>query len=102
MGANDSEIFSLLRKVGEGVVRIDERTERIDRDMREHHADHEARLRNLELKTAGNDNLEPRIRSLEDDNNKRKGIVAAIVIGVSAVFQGLIWCIKHFFGGGAS
>ena len=30
------------------------------------------------------------------------GVMAAIVIGVSAIFQGLIWCIKHFFGGGAS
>ena len=33
MGANDGEIFSLLRKVGEGVVRIDERTERTERAM---------------------------------------------------------------------
>jgi hypothetical protein len=39
---------------------------------------------------------------LERDNDKRKGVMAAIVVGVSAVFQGLIWCIKHFFGGGAS
>ena len=99
MGANDHEIFSLLRKVGEGVVRIDERTERIDRDMREHHADHEARLRNLELSTAKQTDHETRIRTLENESNKRKGIVAAIVIGVSAVFQGLAWCVKHFFGG---
>lgn len=99
MGQNDSEIFSLLRKVGEGVVRIDERTERIDRDMREHHADHEARLRNLELSTAKQTDHETRIRTLENESNKHKGIVAAIVIGVSAVFQGLAWCVKHFFGG---
>ncbi len=28
MGQNDSEIFSRLRKIGEGVKRIDERTRR--------------------------------------------------------------------------
>lgn len=99
MGQNDSEIFSRLREIGEGVARIDERTERIDRDMRDHHADHETRLRTLELKTANSDDHEKRIRTLEDDTNRRKGIVAAIVIGVSAVFQGLMWCFKHFLGG---
>lgn len=36
MGQNDSEIFSRLREIGEGVVRIDERTQRMDADMREH------------------------------------------------------------------
>ena len=81
MGANDGEIFSQLRKVGEVVVRIDERTERIDRDMREHHADHEARL-----------------RALERENDKRTGVVAGIVVVVSVAFQGVIWAIKHFFG----
>jgi hypothetical protein len=85
MGQNDGEIFTRLREIGEGVVRIDERTQRMDADMREHHADHEVR-----------------IRTLERDNDKRKGVMAAIVIGVSAVFQGLVWCIKHFFGGVAS
>ena len=74
-----------LREIGEGVVRIDERTRRMDNDMREHHADHEAR-----------------IRTLERDNDKRKGVMAAIVVGVSAVFQGLIWLVKHFFGGWSS
>ena len=32
MGQNDGEIFSRLREIGEGVVRIDERTRRIYRN----------------------------------------------------------------------
>lgn len=82
MGANDSEIFSRLRQIGEVMARIDERTERMDKDARDHHQDHETR-----------------IRALERDNDKRKGVMAAIVVGVSAAFQGLAWLIKHIFGG---
>ena len=85
MGANDAEIFSLLRKVGESVARIDERTERIDRDVRNNHTDHEVR-----------------IRTLERESDKRKGVVAAIVFFVSVAFQGVIWAIKHIFGGGGT
>lgn len=85
MGANDAEIFSRLRDLGEVMARVDERTKRMDEEMRDHHADHEARL-----------------RALERDNDKRKGVIAAIVFGVSIAFQGIVWVFKHFFGGAAS
>lgn len=81
-GNNDAEVFSRLRVIGEAVARIDERTERMDKDARDHHQDHETR-----------------IRALERDNDKRKGVMAAIVVGVSVAFQGLAWLIKHIFGG---
>lgn len=83
MGENDGEIFGRLREIGEGIARIDERTSRMDADMREHHADHEARL-----------------RVLERDNDKRKGIVAALAIGISAVFHAIVWIVERFFGTG--
>lgn len=81
-GNNNAEVSSRLRVIGEAVARIDERTERMDKDARDHHQDHETR-----------------IRALERDNDKRKGVMAAIVVGVSVAFQGLAWLIKHIFGG---
>ena len=57
MGENATEIFERLSRIEQGVARIDERTERHDRD----HSDHEVR-----------------IRALERDNDKRKGVMAAL------------------------
>ena len=85
MGENDSEIFSRLREIGEGVARIDERTQRIDCDMRDHHADHERR-----------------IRALEDKEARRGGIIATLTTIGSAVGAAITWLIHHFIGGGAS
>ena len=77
MGESNTEIFERLGRIEQTLARIDERTSRHETA----HGDHEQR-----------------IRALERDNDKRKGVMAAIVIGVSAAFQGLMWCIKHFFG----
>lgn len=78
--AAESEIFDRLSRIEQTLARIDERTA----TMTANHADHETR-----------------IRALERDNDKRKGVVAAIVVGVSAAFQGIAWLLKHLFGGGA-
>ena len=83
MGENDGEIFSRLREIGEGVARIDERTARIDGDMREHHADHETR-----------------IRALERESDKRKGALAAVGSLGGAVGAAIMWLVKVVFGGG--
>ena len=57
MGENATEISERLSRIEQGVARIDERTERHDRD----HSYHEVR-----------------IRALERDNDKRKGVMAAL------------------------
>lgn len=80
MGENATEIFERLSRIEQGVARIDERTERHDRD----HGDHEVR-----------------IRALERDNDKRKGVVAALSLFSSIVGGALVWLFKYIFGGGA-
>ena len=82
MGDNDREIFARLRDIGEGVARIDERTERIDRDMRDHHADHESRIRRLEF-----------------DSEKRKGVAAAVGAIATLVVNAVIYLVKFLTGG---
>lgn len=82
MGANDGEIFARLREIGEAVARIDERTRRIDEDMRSHHTDHETR-----------------IRGLERDGDKRKGAMA-VVGSLGGIFGGIVaWICKVIWGG---
>lgn len=81
MGQNDSEIFSRLREIGEGVARIDERTSRMDKDAREKHADHERRIRDLE-----------RVR------DKQVGFFAAASSLGGFVGAALMWLAKHIFG----
>lgn len=80
MGENStSEIFERLSRIEQACARIDERTERHDRD----HSDHEGR-----------------IRALERDNDKRKGVMAALSLFSSIVGGALVWLFKHIFGGG--
>lgn len=83
MSDNDREIFGRLREVGETVARIDERTERMDREWKDSRQDHEGRIRKLEL-----------------DNEKRKGIAAGIGALAGVIAQGVWALLKHFFSGG--
>ncbi len=78
MGA-DAEIYERLGKIEQTLARIDERTARHDSD----HSDHESR-----------------IRALERDNDKRKGVMAALSLFSSVVGGALVWMFKTLFGGG--
>ena len=79
MGENTTEIFERLSRIEQGVARIDERTERHDRD----HSDHEQR-----------------IRALERDNDKRKGVMAALSFFSSIIGGAIVYVFKVLFGGG--
>lgn len=78
MGANDNEIFSRLLSIDKTVSRIDERTEQMQ-------------------KTAGDH--EQRIRNLERESDKRKGLIAAVSSFGGIVGAGVMWLIKQIFGG---
>ena len=78
MGEN-AEIFERLSRIEQTCARIDERTERHDRD----HSDHEER-----------------IRALERESDKRKGVLAALSFFSSVVGAVLAWVFKAIFGGG--
>ena len=79
---NDREIFDRLAKIEQIVARIDERTKN-DSDK---HSD-----------------LEKRIRSLEDKEARRGGIMATLTTIGSAVGAAIMWLIQHLTqGGGAS
>ena len=77
--AENAEIFERLSRIEQACARIDERTERHDRD----HSDHEGR-----------------IRALERESDKRKGIMAALSFFSSVIGASLVWLFKHVFGGG--
>lgn len=77
--SNDREIFERLSKIEQTLARIDERTARYDTA----HDDHERRL-----------------RSLEDAEARRGGIIAALTAIGSAVGAALTWLVQHFIGGG--
>lgn len=74
-----TETYERLSRIEQIVARIDERTERHDRD----HSDHEGR-----------------IRALERDNDKRKGVMAALSFFSSLVGGALVYLFKVLFGGG--
>lgn len=78
MGEN-AEIFERLSRIEQTCARIDERTERHDKA----HDDHEQR-----------------IRALERDNDKRKGVMATLSFFSSVVGGALVWLFKSIFGGG--
>lgn len=73
------EIYQRLGKIEQILARIDERTKAHDGA----HNDHEAR-----------------IRALERDNDKRKGVMAALSLFSSVVGGALVWVFKAIFGGG--
>lgn len=77
MGEN-AEIFERLTRIEQIVARIDERTKMHDSA----HSDHEKR-----------------IRDLERDNDKRKGMIAALSFFSSIVGAALAWIFKAVFGG---
>jgi hypothetical protein len=77
MSENDAEIFKRLGKIEQTCARIDERTERQDMV----HADHEKRIRDLELEGA-----------------KRKGVLAAVSSLGGLIGAGVMWLIKTAFG----
>ena len=77
--AAESEIFERLSRIEQIVARIDERTS----SHSAAHADHEGRIRKLELEGA-----------------KQKGVMAVIGLGASGLMTGLLWLLNHFFGGG--
>lgn len=79
MGEN-AEIYERLGRIEQTVARIDERT----KGMADKHSDHENR-----------------IRALERDADKRKGVMAALSFFSSLVGGALVWLFKHLFGGGA-
>ena len=74
-----AEIYERLNRIEQTCVRIDERTARHDRD----HDDHEKR-----------------IRTLERESDKRKGVVAALSFFSSIVGAVLMWLFKAVFGSG--
>ena len=78
MGEN-AEIFERLSRIEQTCARIDERTARHDRE----HDDHEKRIRELEAESA-----------------KRKGVMAALSLFSSIVGGALVWLFKAIFGGG--
>ena len=71
-----AEIYERLGKIEQLLARIDERTKA--------HGDHEAR-----------------IRELENDAAKHKGVMAALSLFSSVVGGVLVWLFKHIFGGAA-
>lgn len=81
MGETNTEIFERLSRIEQIVARIDERTS----SHSAAHADHEKR-----------------IRALERDNDKRKGVMAALSFFSSLVGGALVYLFKVLFGGGGN
>lgn len=78
MGDN-SEIFERLRNIETTVARMDERTA----TMAERDGDHEKRIKELELESA-----------------RRKGIMAVVAAIGGVVGSVAVWIVKHLWGGG--
>ena len=74
-----AEIYERLRGIEQTLARIDERT----KASADHHDDHEKR-----------------IRTLERESDKRKGVIAALSFFSSIVGAALAWAFKAIFGGG--
>ena len=82
MANNEPQIFGRLNIIDTTLARLDERTERMDREWKDNRSDHEVR-----------------IRTLEQENAKRKGVAAALssIGGVVGAFA--MWLLQHIFGG---
>lgn len=73
--SDEREIFVRLSKIEQIVARIDERT-------------------------SGLGDMERRLRTLEDKENRRGGILAALTTIGSAVGAALMWLAQHLSGKG--
>lgn len=82
MADNDREIFGRLNGIDTTLARIDERTDRMDREWHDARADHEVR-----------------IRTLEQENAKRKGVLAVVSAIGGSVGAGFMWLLKLLYGG---
>lgn len=80
---NEREIFGRLNGIDKTLARIDERTERMDREWHDSRADHETRIRKLEQESA-----------------KRRGVIAALSSIGGVVGAAIMWLLSHLFGGG--
>ena len=78
MGDNNTEIFERLSRIEQTLARIDERT----KSFGDLSADHEKR-----------------IRSLEDKEARRGGVIATLTAIGSAVGAALTWLAHHLLGG---
>lgn len=79
MGENaDAEIFKRLGNIEQTLARIDERTSRETADHKDH---------------------EERIRKLERESDKRKGIMAAVSSIGGLIGAGIMWLVKWISGG---
>lgn len=78
---SNAEIFARLNEMRETLARIDERTKAY---------------------AMQNDDHEKRIRTLEDKEARRGGVIAALTTIGSAIGAGLTWLVHHFIGGGGS
>ena len=85
MADSENEIFGRLGRIERLTERIDERTANMATDhaeVKEQVKDHEKRL-----------------QSVEKENARRSGFLAAIITGASIVVNGVIWILKQLFGG---
>ena len=82
---DSAEIYKRLNEMALTLARIDERTTRMDAEMSARNSDHENRLRSLEEKEA-----------------RRGGIMTTLTAIGSALGAGITWVIHHFVGGGGS
>lgn len=79
MGDNNTEIFERLSRIEQTLARIDERTKNFDDRSQDH---------------------EKRIRSLEEKEARRGGVIATLTAIGSAVGAALTWIVHHLIGGG--
>ena len=79
MGENAiSELYGLVRELKAEIAKQTAILERVDKEL---------------------DDKEERIRELERESNKRKGVMAALSLFSSIVGGALVWLFKCFFGG---
>lgn len=80
MGKNEiSELYGLVRELKAEIAKQTAILERVDKEL---------------------DDKEKRIRELELENAKRKGIMAVVAAIGGVVGSIAVWIIKHIWGGG--
>ena len=78
MGENDREIFNRLAEIEKIVARIDERTQQWAQQR---------------------EDIEKRVRNLEEQNARRGGVMTALTAIGSAIGAALTWFVQHMIGG---